>query len=148
MDKSKTEGESMNRKITLRDIIKAIVILKPGATMAVIQRMIWITTPKATISTALHCFVEQGLLTTRRIENKGRRGFKCNAYYPTKKLLASFTVTREMREYLGLDDIELNKGKLKRKDNTIFESCKQSPATKRMLWFYGRGELPGLEIAR
>lgn len=134
----------MNREIALRDIIKAIVILKPGVTMAVIQRMIWTKTPSATIGTALHCIVAQGLFTTRRVENKGRRGFKCNAYYPTKKLLDSFTVTREMREYLGLDDIELNKGKLKRKNNTIFDACKQSPATKRILWFYGRGELPAI----
>lgn len=134
----------MNGKIALRDIIKAIVILKPGVTLAVIQRMIWTKTPKATVSTALHCFVEQGLFTTRRVENKGRRGFKCNAYYPTKKLLSSFTVTREMREYLGLDDIELNPVKPKRKHNTIFESCKQSPATKRILWFYGRGDLPAI----
>lgn len=138
----------MNGKIALRDIIKAIVILKPGATMAVIQRMIWTKTPSTTIGTALHCMAAQGLFTTRRIENKGRRGFKCNAYYPTKKLLASFTVTREMREYLGLDDIELNTGKQKRKNNTIFDACKQSPATKRILWFYGRGEFPGLEVAR
>lgn len=134
----------MNGKIALRDIIKAIVILKPGVTMAVIQRMVWTKTPSATIGTALHCMVAQGLFTTRRVENKGRRGFKCNAYYPTKKLLDSFTVTSEMREYLGLDDIELNKGKLKRKGNTIFEYCKQSPATKRILWFYGRGELPAI----
>lgn len=131
----------MNGKIALRDIIKAIVILKPGVTMAVIQRMIWTKTPSATIGTALHCIVAQGLFTTRRVENKGRRGFKCNAYYPTQKLLASFTVTREMREYLGLDDIELNPVKMKRKDNTIFDACKQSPATKRILWFYGRGDL-------
>lgn len=134
----------MNRKIALRDIIKAIVILKPGATMAVIQRMIWTKTPSATIGTALHCIVAQGLFTTRRVENKCRRGFKCNAYYPTKKLLSSFTVTREMREYLGLDDIELSQGKLKRKNNTIFEYCKQSPATKRVLWFYGRGDFPAV----
>lgn len=134
----------MNRKIALRDIIKAIVILKPGATMAVIQRMIWTKTPSATIGTALHCIVAQGLFTTRRVGNKGRPGFKCNAYYPTQKLLASFTVTREMREYLGLDDIELNPGKSKRKNNTIFESCKQSPATKRILWFYGSGDLPAI----
>lgn len=134
----------MNGRIALRDIIKAIVILKPGITMAVIQRMIWTKTPSATIGTALHCMAAQGLFTTRRVENKGRRGFKCNAYYPTKKLLASFTVTREMREYLWLDDIELNQVKSKRKNNTIFESCKQSPATKRILWFYGRGELPAI----
>lgn len=134
----------MNGEIALRDIIKAIVILKPGVTMAVIQRMIWTKTPIATIGTALHCIVAQGLFTTRRVENKGWRGFKCNAYYPTKKLLSSFTVTREMREYLGLDDIELNKGKLKRKDNTIFDACKQSTATKRILWFYGRGEMPAI----
>lgn len=132
----------MNRKIALRDIIKAIVILKPGVTLAVIQRMIWTKTPSATIRTALHCMAAQGLFTTRRVENKCRRGFKCNAYYPTQKLLSSFTVTREMREYIGLDDVELNPGKLKRKNNTIFESCKQSPATKRVLWFYGRGEFP------
>ena len=55
----------MNGRIALRDIIKAIVILKPGATMAVIQRMIWTKTPSATIGTALHCIVEQGLFTTR-----------------------------------------------------------------------------------
>ena len=134
----------MNRKIALRDIIKAIVILKPGVTMAVIQRMIWTKTPSATIGTAMHCMAAQGLFTTRRVENKGRRGFKCNAYYPTKKLLNSFTVTREMREYLGLDDIELNPGKQKRKDSTIFDACKQSPATKRILWFYGCGELPAI----
>lgn len=136
----------MNRKIALRDIIKAIVILKPGATMAVIQRMIWNKTPSATIGTALHCMAAQGLFKTRMVENKGRRGFKCNSHYPTKKLLASFTVTREMREYLGLDDIELNPGKPKRKSNTIFDACKQSPATKRILWFYGRGDLPELEV--
>lgn len=134
----------MNGKLALRDIIKAIVILKPGATMAVIQWMIWTKTPSATIGTALHCIVAQGLFTTRRVENKGRRGFKCNAYYPTQKLLASFKVTREMREYLGLDDIETNPVKPKRKNNTIFESCKQSPATKRILWFYGCGELPAI----
>lgn len=134
----------MNGRIALRDIIKAIVILKPGVTMAVIQRMIWTKTPIATIGTALHCMAAQGLFTTRRVGNKGRPGFKCNAYYPTKKLLSSFMVTREMREYLGLDDIELNSGKPKRKDNTIFEYCKQSPATKRILWFYGRGELPAI----
>lgn len=132
----------MNGKIALRDIIKAIVILKPGVTLAVVQRMIWTKTPRATIATALHCMAAQGLFTTRRVENKGRRGFKCNAYYPTKKLLASFTVTREMREYLGLDDIEPNPGKPKRKSNTIFDSCKQSPVTKRILWFYGRGDFP------
>lgn len=134
----------MNGKIALRDIIKAIVILKPGATMAVIQRMIWTKTPSTTIGTALHCMAAQGLFTTRRVENKGRRGFKCNAYYPTQKLLASFTVTREMREYLGLDDVELNPVKPKRKNNTIFDYCKQSTATKRILWFYGRGELPAI----
>ena len=134
----------MNGKIALRDIIKAIVILKPGATMAVIQRMIWTRTASSTIGTAMHCIVAQGLFTTRRIEDKGRRGFRCNAYYPTKKLLSSFTVTREMREYLGLTDVDLNPRKLKRKCNTIFESCKQSPATKRVLWFYGRGELPAI----
>lgn len=134
----------MNGKIALRDIIKAIVILKPGVTLAVVQRMIWTKTPSATIATALHCIVAQGLFTTRRIEDKGRRGFKCNAYYPTKKLLSSFTVTREMREYLGLDDIELNLGKTNRKNNTIFDACKQSPATKRILWFYGCGELPAI----
>lgn len=134
----------MNGEIALRDIIKAIVILKPGVTMAVIQRMIWTKTPSAAIGTALHCMASQGLFTTRRVENKGRRGFKCNAYYPTEKLLSSFTVTREMREYLGLDDVELNLGKMKRKDDTIFEYCKQSPATKRILWFYGRGELPAI----
>lgn len=138
----------MNRQIALRDIIKSIVILKPGVTMAVIQRMIWTKTPSTTIGTALHCMAAQGLFTTRRVENKCRRGFKCNAYYPTQKLLASFTVTREMREYLGLDDTELNQRKLKRKDNAIFDACKQSQATKRILWFYGRGELPGLEVAR
>lgn len=134
----------MNGRIALRDIIKAIIILKPGVTMAVIQRMIWTKTPSATIGTALHCMAAQGLFTTRRVENKGRRGFMCNAYYPTKKLLSSFTVTSEMREYLGLDDIELNHVKPKRKGNTIFETCKQSPATKRILWFYGRGELPSM----
>ena len=134
----------MNGKIALRDIIKAIVILKPGVTLAVVQRMIWAKTPSATIGTALHCMAVQGLFTTRRVENKGRRGFKCNAYYPTKKLLASFTVTREMREYLGLTDVDLNPRKMKRKYNTIFESCKQSPTTKRILWFYGRGDLPSL----
>lgn len=134
----------MTGKIALRDIIKSIVILKPGATMAVIQRMIWTKTPSATIGTALHCMAAQGLFTTRRVENKGRRGFKCNAYYPTQKLLTSFTVTREIREYLWLDDVELNPVKPKRKGNTIFESCKQSPATKRILWFYGRGDLPAI----
>lgn len=136
----------MSEKIALRDIIKAIVILKPGATMAVIQRMIWTKTPSATIGTALHCMSAQGLFTTRRVGNKGRPGFKCNAYYPTQKLLSSFTVTREMREYLGLTDVDLNPREVKRKCNTIFESCKQSPATKRILWFYGRGELPEVEV--
>ena len=134
----------MNEEITLRDIIKAIVILKPGVTLAVIQRMIWTKTPKATISTAMHCMAAQGLFTTRRVGNKGRPGFKCNAYYPTQKLLSSFTVTREMREYLGLNDIELNHGKPKRKNNTVFDACKQSPATKRILWFYGLGDLPAI----
>lgn len=139
---SLSRGDKMNRQIALRDIIKAIVILKPGATMAVIQRMIWTKTPSATIGTALHCIVEQGLFTTRRVENKGRPGFKCNAYYPTKKLLDSFTVTSE----IGLTDADLNPGKVKRKHNTVFESCKQSPATKRILWFYGCGELPEVEV--
>lgn len=134
----------MNRQIALRDIIKAIVILKPGVTLAVVQRMIWTKTPSATIGTALHCMAAQGLFTTRRVENKGRRGFKCNAYYPTKKLLDSFTVTSEMREYLGLTDVDLSPRMVKRKCNTVFESCKQSPATKRVLWFYGRGELPAI----
>lgn len=136
----------MNEEITLRDIIKAIVILKPGVTLSVIQRMIWTKTPSATIGTALHCMAAQGLFTTRRVENKGRPRFKCNAYYPTKKLLDSFKVTSEMREYLGLTDVDLNPRKVKRKCNTVFESCKQSPATKRILWFYGRGELPEVEV--
>lgn len=134
----------MNGEIALRDIIKAIVILRPGATMAIVHQMIWNKTSKATIGAAIHCIVAQGLFTTRRVGNKCRPGFKCNAYYPTKKLLSSFIVTREMREYLGLDDIELNPVKPKRKDNTIFDACKQSPATKRILWFYGRGELPAI----
>lgn len=88
----------MNEEITLRDIIKAIVILKPGVSLAVIQQMIWAQTARATIGTALHAIMEQGLFTARRVENKGRHGFKCNAYYPTSKLLDSFSVTRDMME--------------------------------------------------
>lgn len=134
----------MNEEITLRDIIKAIVILKPGVTLAEAQMMIWAKTARSTMATAMHSIVDQGLFTTRRIENKGRPGFKCNSYYPTRKLLGSFTVTREMQEYLGLTDVKLKPRKLKREDNAVFESCKQSPAMKRVLWFYGRGELPAI----
>lgn len=131
----------MNEEITLRDIIKAIVILKPGVTLAEAQMMIWANTARSTMATAMHAIVDQGLFTTRRVENKGRPGFKCNAYYPTRKLLDSFRVTAAMIEYLGLE-VKLKPRKLKREDNTVFESCKQSPAMKRVLWFYGRGELP------
>ena len=134
----------MNEKITLRDIIKAIVILKPGVTLAEAQLMIWAKTARSTMATAMHGIVDQGLFTTRRVENKGRPGFKCNAYYPTRKLLDSFHVTAEMIEYLGLTEVKVKTRKLKREDNTVFESCKQSPATKRVLWFYGRGDLPYL----
>ena len=136
----------MNEEITLRDIIKAIVILKPGVSLSVIQQMIWANTSKATIGTALHSIMEQGLFTARVVDNKGRPGFKCNAYYPTKKLLDSFHVTAEMIEYLGLTEVKVKPRKIKREDNTVFESCKQSPATKRVLWFYGRGELPEVEV--
>lgn len=131
----------MNEEITLRDIIKAIVILKPGVTLAEAQMMIWAKTARPTMATAMNSIVDQGLFTTRRVENKGRPGFKCNAYYPTRKLLDSFRVTTAMIEYLGLE-VKLKPRKLKREDNTVFESCKQSPAMKRVLWFYGRGELP------
>ena len=134
----------MNEEITLRDIIKAIVILKPGVTLAEAQMMIWAKTARSTMATAMHAIVDQGLFATRRVENKGRPGFKCNAYYPTRKLLSSFTVTREMQEYLGLTDVKLKPRKLKREDKTVFDDCKQSPATKRVLWFYGLGELPSL----
>jgi hypothetical protein len=134
----------MNEEITLRDIIKAIVILKPGVTLAEAQMMIWAKTARSTMATAMHSIVDQGLFTTRRIENKGRPGFKCNAYYPTSTLLDSFAVTRDMMEYLGLTEVKLKPKKLKREDNTVFESCKQSAAMKRVLWFYGRGELPAI----
>ena len=133
----------MNEEITLRDIIKAIVILKPGVTLAEAQLMIWAKTARSTMATAMHSIADQGLFATRRVDNKGRPGFKCNAYYPTKKLLDSFRVTNEMIEYLGLE-VKLKPRKLKREDNTVFESCKQSPATKRILWFYGCGELPAI----
>lgn len=133
----------MNEEITLRDIIKAIVILKPGVTLEEAQMMIWAKTAKPTMATAMHDIVDQGLFTARRVENKGRPGFKCNAYYPTKKLLDLFRVTNEMIEYLGLE-VKLKPRKLKREDNTVFESCKQSPATKRILWFYGRGDFPAI----
>lgn len=133
----------MNEEITLRDIIKAIVILKPGVSLAVIQQMILAQTARATIGTALHAIMEQGLFTARRVDNKGRPGFKCNAYYPTRKLLDSFHVTAEMIEYLGLE-VKVKPRKLKREDNTVFDFCKQSPEMKRVLWFYGRGELPAI----
>ena len=134
----------MNEEITLRDIIKAIVILKPGATLAIVQQMILSSPPAGTVTTAIHSIKEQGLFYTRKVPNKGRPGFTCYAYYPTNLLLDSFTVTREMQEYLGLTEVKLKPKKLKREDNTVFESCKQSPATKRVLWFYGRGELPAI----
>lgn len=133
----------MNEEITLRDIIKAIVILKPGVTLVEAQMMIWAKTARSTMATAMHGIADQGLFTTRRVENKGRPGFKCNAYYPTRKLLDSFRVTTAMIEYLGLE-VKLKPRKLKRENNTVFESCKQSPAMKRVLWFYGRGELPSI----
>lgn len=136
----------MNEEITLRDIIKAIVILKPGATLAIVQQMIWAKTARSTLAIALHSLKDQGLFSSHKVENKFRPGFKCHAYYPTQKLLDSFTVTREMQEYLGLTEVKLKPKKLKREDNTVFESCKQSPATKRVLWFYGRGELPEVEV--
>lgn len=132
----------MNEEITLRDIIKAIVILKPGATLSEAQIMIWAKTARPTMATAMHDIVDQGLFFSHKVENKGRPGFKCNAYYPTKKLLDSFRVTAAMIEYLGLTEVKVKTRKLKREDNTVFESCKQSPAMKRVLWFYGRGELP------
>ena len=134
----------MNEEITLRDIIKAIVILKPGSTLAEAQLMIWAKTAKTTMATAMHDIVDQGLFFSHKVENKGRPGFKCNAYYPTKKLLDSFHVTNEMIEYLGLTEVKVKPRKIKREDNTVFESCKQSAATKRRLWFYGRGELPSI----
>ena len=134
----------MNEEITLRDIIKAIVILKPGVTLAEAQMMIWAKTAKPTMATAMHDIVDQGLFFSHKVENKGRSGFKCNAYYPTKKLLDSFRVTNEMIEYLGLTEVKVKTRKLKREDNTVFESCKQSPAMKRILWFYGRGEFPAI----
>ena len=136
----------MNEEITLRDIIKAIVILKPGVTPAEAQMMIWAKTAKPTIATAMHDIVDHGLFFSRKVENKGRPGFKCNAYYPTKKLLDSFHVTAEMIEYLGLTEVKLKPKRLKREDNTVFESCKQSPAMKRVLWFYGLGELSEVEV--
>lgn len=136
----------MNEEITLRDIIKAIVILKPGSTTAIIQKMILSNPPAGTVTTAIHSIKEQGLFYTRKVPNKGRLGFTCYAYYPTKKLLDSFHVTAAMIEYLGLTEVKLKPKKLKREDNTVFESCKQSPATKRILWFYGRGELPEVEV--
>ena len=135
----------MNEEITLRDIIKAIVILKPGVTLAEAQMMILAKTARSTMATAMHGIADQGLFTTRRVENKGRPGFKCNAYYPTRNLLDSFRVTTAMIEYLGLE-VKLKPRKLKREDNTVFESCKQSTAMKRVLWFYGRGELPEVEV--
>lgn len=135
----------MNEEITLRDIIKAIVILKPGSTTAIIQKMILSNPPAGTVTTAIHSIKEQGLFYTRTVPNKGRPGFTCYAYHPTKKLLDSFRVTTAMIEYLGLE-VKLKPRKLKREDNTVFESCKQSPAMKRVLWFYGRGDLPELEV--
>ena len=132
----------MNEEITLRDIIKAIVVLKPGSTTAIIQKMILSNPPAGTVTTAIHSIKEQGLFYTRKVPNKGRHGFTCFAYYPTNLLLDSFTVTREMIEYLGLSEVKLKPKKLKREDNTVFEFCKQSPAMKRVLWFYGRGEIP------
>ena len=134
----------MNEEITLRDIIKAIVVLKPGSTTAIIQKMILSNPPAGTVTTAIHSIKEQGLFYTRKVPNKGRPGFTCYAYYPTNLLLDSFTVTREMVEYLGLTEVKLKPRKLKREDNTVFEFCKQSPAMKRILWFYGRGELPAI----
>lgn len=134
----------MNEEITLRDIIKAIVILKPGVTLAEAQMMIWAKTARATMATAMHDIVDQGLFFSHKVENKFRPGFKCNAYYPTRKLLDSFRVTSEMIEYLGLAEVKVKARKIKREDNTVFEFCKQSPAMKRVLWFYGRGELPAI----
>lgn len=131
----------MNEEITLRDIIKAIVILKPGVTLAIVQQMIWAKTARSTLAIALHNLKDQGLFSSHKIDNKFRPGFKCNAYYPTRKLLDSFLVTTEMVEYLGLE-VKLKPRKLKRENNTVFEDCKQSPAMKRVLWFYGRGDLP------
>lgn len=133
----------MNEEIILRDIIKAIVILKPGVTLAEAQMMIWAKTAKPTMATAMHDIVAQGLFFSHKVENKGRPGFRCNAYYPTKKLLDSFNVTAAMIEYLGLD-VKVKARKIKQEDNTVFEFCKQSPATKRILWFYGRGEFPAI----
>ena len=134
----------MNEEITLRDIIKAIVVLKPGSTTAIIQKMILSNPPAGTVTTAIHSIKEQGLFYTRKVPNKGRPGFTCYAYYPTNLLLDSFTVTREMVEYLGLSEVRLRPKKLRWEDNAVFEFCKQSPAMKRVLWFYGRGELPAI----
>ena len=134
----------MNEEITLRDIIKAIVVLKPGSTTAIIQKMILSSPTASTVTTAIHSIKEQGLFYTRKVPNKGRPGFTCFAYCPTNLLLDSFTVTREMVEYLGLSEVKMKPKKLRREDNTVFESCKQSPATKRVLWFYGRGDLPAI----
>lgn len=58
MSKSTTEGESMNEEITPRDIIKAIVILKPGVTLAEAQMMIWAKAARSTMSTAMHAIVD------------------------------------------------------------------------------------------
>lgn len=134
----------MNEEITLRDIIKAIVVLKPGSTTAIIQRMILSNPPSGTVTTAIHSIKEQGLFYTRKVPNKGRPGFTCFAYYPTNLLLDSFAVTREMQEYLGLTEVKLKPKKLRREDNTVFEFCKQSSTTKRVLWFYGCGDLPAI----
>ena len=81
----------MNRQIALRDIIKAIVILKPGATMAIVQRMIWTKTPKATIGTALHCIVAQGY---SRHEGLAIKGAQDSSVTPTIQRKSYWTRSR------------------------------------------------------
>lgn len=131
-------------KFTTRDLIKAIIILKPGVKSITIQQIVGKETHRG-ITAALSVIKSQGLIDYKKVNDSRRgMGYKCFNYWPTPELLSTFQVTHEMVEYLGLKD-EAFKPKLGKGKNGIFDRCRKSKAMQRVLWFYGKGELPAME---
>lgn len=129
-------------KFTTRDLIKAIIILRPGIKSLTIQQIIGAN--HNIVSAALSVIKSQGWIESK--EQTGSRrgaGYKYLTYRASPALINSFQVTNEMAEYLGLKD-ESFKPKLARGKNGIFDRCRKSKAMQRVLWFYGKVELPAI----
>ena len=125
------------KPISAVDLMTAAAILRPGSSTRTLAAITGLD--------ERHISATMSMLKSLKMVSM-KMDYRQARWTPLKALRNEFRVTNEMIAMLGLNEVGAG-GRRRKGKNTVIEECKKSEAMQRVLWFYGRGEMPLCHIS-